>query len=161
MLLDANNQAGLAELKVLSIGGCQLNALDQTISLNTSSGPANLLIEANTGGGSDGEVICFYGFQNLSDESLKTNLRPVSAEEAQQCFDGVEATFYDRLDGPANQVGFVAQQVEASGPLGKSLYRELMTLDYQRMTAVLWQVCKGLQKRLDKLEKKKGRKSED
>ena len=162
VLLDSNNQAGLAELKVLSIGGCQLNALDQTIALNTSSGPANLLIEANTGGGSDGEVICFYGFQNLSDESLKTNLRPVLAEEAQQCFDGVEATFYDRLDGPANQVGFVAQQVEASGPLGKSLCklkkfedRELMTLDYQRMTAVLWQVCKSLQRRLEKLEKKK------
>ena len=33
MLLDSNNQAGLAELKVLSIGGCQLNALDQTIAL--------------------------------------------------------------------------------------------------------------------------------
>eukprot|EP00439_Symbiodinium_sp_Y106_P035638 s6685_g4.t1 len=94
VLLDANNQAGLAELKVLSIGGCQLNALDPTISLNTSSGPANLLIEANTGGGSDGEVICFYGFQNLSGESLKTNLRAV---------------------------GFVAQHVEASGALGKSL----------------------------------------
>ena len=162
VLLDSNNQAGLAELKVLSIGGCQLNALDQTIALNTSSGPANLLIEANTGGGSDGEVICFYGFQNLSDESLKTNLRPVLAEEAQQCFDGVEATFYDRVDGPANQVGFVAQQVEASGTLGKSLCklkkfedRELMTLDYQRMTAVLWQVCKSLQRRLEKLEKKK------
>ncbi len=112
--------------------------------------------------GSDGEVICFYGFQNLSDESLKTNLRPVLAEEAQQCFDGVEATFYDRVDGPANQVGFVAQQVEASGTLGKSLCklkkfedRELMTLDYQRMTAVLWQVCKSLQRRLEKLEKKK------
>ena len=119
VLLDSNNQAGLAELKVLSIGGCQLNAPDQTIALNTSSGPANLLIEANTGGGSDGEVICFYGFQNLSDESLKTNLRPVLAEEAQQCFDGVEATFYDRVDGPANQVGFVAQQVEASGDSGQ------------------------------------------
>ena len=84
------------------------------------------------------------------------------AEEAQQCFDNVEATFYDRVDGPANQVGFVAQQVEASGTLGKSLCklkkfedRELMTLDYQRMTAVLWQVCKSLQRRLEKLEKKK------
>ena len=167
VLLDANNQAGLAELKVLSSGGCQLNALDQTISLNTSSGPANLLIEANTGGGSDGEVICFYGFQNLSDESLKTNLRPVPAEQVQEAFNAVEAQYYDRVDGPANQVGFVAQQVEASGALGKRLCkvkrfedRELMTLDYQRMTAVLWQVCKGLQKRIEKLEKKKGRKDD-
>eukprot|EP00439_Symbiodinium_sp_Y106_P028184 s5222_g3.t1 len=56
-----------------------------------------------------------------------------------------EAQYYDRIDGLANQVGFVAQQVEASGPwaraceLKKFEDRELMTLDYQRMTAVLWQ----------------------
>ena len=43
------------------------------------------------------------------------------AEEAQEAFDAVEAQYYDRVDGPANQVGFVAQQVEASGALGKSL----------------------------------------
>ena len=86
------------------------------------------------------------------------------AEEAQEAFDGVEATYYDPVDGPSNQVGFVAQQVEASGALGKRLCklkrfddRELMTLDYQRMTAVLWQVCKGLQNRIEKLEKKKRR----
>ena len=64
-----------------------------------------------------------------------------------------EAQYYDRIDGLANQVGFVAQQVEASGPwaraceLKKFEDRELMTLDYQRMTAVLWQVCKGMQQR--------------
>ena len=28
-----------------------------------------------------------------------------------------EAQYYDRIDGSANQVGFVAQQVEASGPV--------------------------------------------
>ena len=94
VLLDANNQAGLAELKVLAGGGCQLNALDQT------SGPANLLIEANTGSGSDGELIAFRGVRRPTRPSMP---------------------YYDRVEGPANQVGFVAQQVEASGPLGKSL----------------------------------------
>ena len=56
----------------------------------------------------------------------------------------------------------MAQEVEASGPLGNSFCklkifedRELMTLDYQRMTAVLWQTCKNLQRRVERLEKKK------
>jgi len=31
----------------------------------------------------------------------------------------------------------------------------LLTLNYQRMVAVLWGVCKDLQKRVEKLEKKK------
>ena len=66
------------------------------------------------------------------------------------------------MDGAAKQTGFVAQEVYKSGPLNKSFCklknfedRELMTLDYQRMTAVLWQTCKSLQRRIEKLEKKK------
>ena len=42
LLLDSNNQAGVAELLVLSGGGAQLNALDQFIAFNTTSGLANL-----------------------------------------------------------------------------------------------------------------------
>ena len=74
----------------------------------------------------------------------------------------MEARSYDRVDGAAKQTGFVAQEVYKSGPLGKSFCklktfedRELMTLDYQRMTAVLWQTCKSLQQRIEKLERKK------
>ena len=33
--------------------------------------------------------------------------------------------------------------------------RELMTLDYQKLNVVLWGVVKSLQKRVEKLEKKK------
>ena len=150
------------ELVALANGGVQLNALNQNIVLNTTGGTANLLIEPNTGGGNDGEVICFYGFQNLSDARLKTNVQPLSTAEAQELFDKVEARSYDRVDGAAKQTGFVAQEVYESGALGKSFCklrnfeeRELMTLDYQRMTAVLWQTCKSLQRRIEKLEKKK------
>ena len=162
LLATQNSAGGSGEMVALANGGLQLNALNQNIALNTTGGTANLVIEPNTGGASNGEVICFYGFQNLSDERLKTNVQPLSATEAQELFDGVEARSYDRVDGAAQQTGFVAQEVYKSGPLGKSFCklknfedRELMTLDYQRMTAVLWQTCKSLQQRIEKLEKKK------
>ena len=58
--------------------------------------------------------------------------------------------------------GFVAQDVQASGKLGATMRksknldgRELMTLDYQKLSVVLWGVVKSLQKRVEKLEKKK------
>ena len=38
--------------------------------------------------------------------------------------------------------------------------RELMGLDYQKLSVVLWGVVKKLQKRVEKLEKKKGRKGD-
>ena len=50
LLLDANNQAGVAELKVLAGGNCELNAQFQFISFNTTNGIANLAIEPNIGG---------------------------------------------------------------------------------------------------------------
>ena len=125
-----------------------MNALDQFISLNTTSGLANLAIEPNTGGsGNNGEVIVNYGFVNLSDRSLKTNLRPIPRDQAQETFNQLEPLYYDRIDGSKDQLGFVAQDVEAAGPLGKALCRtkilgdrELMALDYQKMFVVLWGV---------------------
>ena len=74
VLLDANNQAGVAELKVRAGGNCELNALFQFISFNTTNGLANLAIEPNM---NDGEVIFGYGFVNLSDRSLKENVRAI------------------------------------------------------------------------------------
>ena len=136
LLTTQNSAGGSGELVALANGGVQLNALNQNIALNTTGGTANLVIEPNTGGASNGEVICFYGFHNLSDARLKTNVQPLSATEAQELFDGVEARSYDRVDGAAKQTGFVAQEVYESGSLGKSFCklknfedRELMTLD--------------------------------
>ena len=69
---------------------------------------------------------------------------------------------YDRIDGGKGQIGFVAQDVQASGKLGATMCktknldgRELMTLDCQKLSVVLWGVVKSLQKRVEKLEKKK------
>ena len=75
-----NAPAGLP----LANGGVQLNALNQFISLNTTSGIANLAVEPNTGGSSNGEVIFGYGHLNASDRRLKTNIRRVPEQHVQR-----------------------------------------------------------------------------
>ena len=150
LLLDANNQNGVAELKALEGGGVQLNTLFQFMSFNTTNGLANLAIEPNIGGSNDGEVIFGSGFVNLSDRALKENVRAIPEEELQQTFDAVEPQLYDRIGAGKDQIGFVAQDVQASGK----------ALDYQKLSVVLWGIVKKLQKRVEKLEKKKGRKDD-
>ena len=168
LLLGSNNQGGLAELKALAGGGVQLNSFQQFISFNNTTGLANLAIEPNIGGSNDGEVIFGYGFVNLSDRALKENVRAIPEEELQETFDAVEPQLFDRVDGGKEQIGFVAQDVQASGKLGATMCktknldgRELMALDYQKLSVVLWGVVKKLQKRVEALEKKKKRKDSD
>ncbi|OLP87594.1 hypothetical protein AK812_SmicGene31190 [Symbiodinium microadriaticum] len=64
--------------------------------------------------------------------------------------------------GIAGAAALNHQDVQASGKLGATMCktknldgRELMTLDYQKLSVVLWGVVKSLQKRVEKLEKKK------
>ena len=142
------------ELKALAGGGAQMNTLFQFMSFNTTNGLANLAIEPNIGGSNNGELIFGYGFVNLSDKALKRNVRDLSEKELQETFDAVEPRMYDRIEGGKDQIGFT--------PLGERVCktknldgRELMTLDYQKLNVVLWGVVKSLQKRVEKLEKKK------
>ena len=167
LLLDSNNQNGVAELVVLSGGGVQLNSFQQFISFNNTSGLANMAIEPNIGGQNNGEVIFAYGFTNLSDRAVKENIRAIPEKELQETFDAVDPQVYDRIGGGKEQIGFVAQDVQASGKLGATMCktknldgRELMALDYQKLSVVLWGVVKKLQKRVERLEKKKGRKGD-
>ncbi|CAE7203396.1 unnamed protein product [Symbiodinium sp. CCMP2592] len=58
LFLGTQNNApagGKCELVALANGGAQLNALNQFISMNTTSGLANLAIEPNSGGTNNGE----------------------------------------------------------------------------------------------------------
>ena len=147
LFLSTQNNAptgGRGELVALANGGVQLNALNQFISLNTTSDLANLAVEPNTGGSSNGELIFGYGFVNLSDKALKTNVRDLSEKELQETFDAVEPRIYDRIEGGKDQIGFIAQEVQAT-PLGERVCktknldgRDLMTLDYQKLNVVLW-----------------------
>ena len=166
LFLSTQNNApagGRGELVALANGGVQLNALNQFISLNTTSGIANLAVEPNTGGSSNGEVIFGYGHLNASDRRLKTNIRRVPEQHVQRLFDEVEPQYYDRIGGAKDQLGFIAQDVQAAGKLGETLCKtmsgeeELLALDYQKLSVVLWGVVKSLQRRVEKLEKKRGR----
>ena len=166
LFLSTQNNApagGRGELVALANGGVQLNALNQFISLNTTSGLANLAVEPNTRGSSNGEVIFGYGHLNASDRRLKTNIRRVPEQHVQRLFDAVEPQYYDRIGGGKDQLGFIAQDVQAAGKLGETLCKtmsgeeELLALDYQKLSVVLWGVVKSLQKRVEKLEKKRGR----
>ena len=87
LILDSNAQNGVVELKALAGGGVQMNTIFQFMSFNTTNGLANLAIEPNIGGSNNGELIFGYGFVNLSDKALKTNVRDLSEKELQETFD--------------------------------------------------------------------------
>ena len=114
LILDSNAQNGVVELKALAGGGVQMNTIFQFMSFNTTNGLANLAIEPNIGGSNNGELIFGYGFVNLSDKALKTNVRDLSEKELQETFDAVEPRMYDRIEGGKDQIGFIAQEVQAT-----------------------------------------------
>ena len=143
---------------MLAAGGFQVNAQGQTMSLNNQAGIAPLVI------GTNGTVTANYGFVNLSDERVKKNLRAATPEELAEAFDGLQAHWYDRSDvAQQNQLGFMAQEVKALGPVGEALTAniaaedgtELVGLDYARLSCVLWGAVKTLQARVEALEAKK------
>ena len=157
--MTANGGTGLAQLEASPFGGCTLYAPGQEIWLqNRVSGQAPLIVET------DSDVTVTYGFNNLSDSKVKANIRDADTEWLQSIFDHAEPKRYDRTDiDHRDRLGFLAQDFLDTGVTGKT-YREgeeLMTLDYSRLTAVLWGVVKRLQKRVEELEKKKKKKKDD
>ena len=124
LLVACNAGSGSAS----SAGGVQLYAQDQAIFLRTAAtGPTNLIVESNTGGANDGEVICNYGFQNLSDEKLKHSVEPAGLEELQQVFDTVAPKWYRRTEGSQKRtLGFIANEVRETGPVGQALCGKLV-----------------------------------
>ena len=131
---------------------CTLNAPGQQILLQNQVGTAPVVVET------DGDLTYNYGLNALSDARLKQNIREAHLEELQAIFDGAAPKCYDRTDVPhKSRLGFVAQDFEGAGITGTARRegQELMTLDFSRLTAVLWGVCKRLQARVDALEKPK------
>ena len=150
--LDANNSTGLVRLEAASAGGCTLDAPNQEIWLqNRTSGAAPLVIET------DSDVTVNYGFNNLSDAKVKENIRDADLGELLAIFNAATPKRYDRVDvSHKGRLGFLAQDFELAGVTGKTRRgeQELLTLDYGRLTAVLWGVCKSLQNRIEALETK-------
>ena len=151
--LDANTATGFAQLEVAPTGNCTLNVPGQEIWLqNRLTGQAPLIVETN------GIVTTAYGQNDLSDEKVKQNIRHADLDELQAIFDRAAPKRYDRADvDQKDRLGFLAQDLQHGGVTGKTMWggKELLTLDYGKLTAVLWGVCKKLQARVEALEKPK------
>ena len=109
--------------------------------------------------------MCNTSFTNNSDSKLKDKQRTADAGQLQAIFDGVEVKSYERNDlDNQERTGFIAQELEALLPescrhiVGEGTMeteageQTIKTVDYARLTTILWSVCKGLQRRLDALE---------
>ena len=117
-----------------------------------------------------GHVSFMGGSTNVSDASLKTAPVDASTQECLQMLRSVSARTYERIDlePGKSRIGFIAQEVRDAAPqafgglLGTSSHsgdrgdaeREILTLDYARLSAVLWQATRSLLARVEALEEK-------
>ena len=113
----------------------------------------------------------FYrGHGDASDRSLKGDAQDANTGDCLDMLRQASAKTYQRTDmpGTGSRLGFIAQDVEAACPsawsnlVGTSQYSkeqrgaetEIKTLDYARLTAVLWQCTRNLLARVEALEAK-------
>ena len=90
-----------------------------------------------------------------------------SSEDALAMLKAVSARTYERVDlASGSRLGFIAQEVEAACPsawgnmVGTTQVaasrggpeQTIKTLDYARLSAVLWQCCRSLLSRVEALE---------
>jgi hypothetical protein len=103
---------------------------------------------------------------------LKTEPIDANTQDSLNMLKAVSARTYERIDKPGSgtRIGFIAQEVQASLPaefanlVGKAKYTanpdeeeepmEILTVDYARLVAPLWQCCKNLLSRVEELESK-------
>jgi hypothetical protein len=109
------------------------------------------------------------GYGSLSDESLKENVAEADEEACLAMLRGVAPKTYERTDMPGQRLGFIAQDLSSNCPpefaniCGEADNADidghvdedqprLQTVDYARLSAVLWGVCRNLDARLRALE---------
>ena len=112
-----------------------------------------------------GYVHFYAGHGDASDQSLKSTPVDANIDDCINIVKNVSARTYNRLDiGEAKRIGFIAQEVRDALPIefanimNKAPYgsgeneHAILTLDYARLTAVLWQSTKSLLARIETLE---------
>ena len=134
--------------------------------VNSSGTSATVLTFSST----NQNVVCASNISSNSDRALKDNEMPITAAEAGQIIDTVEAKKYTRNDTGEDRHGFIAQDLEAacSAPFfahivgstpatdaeGEQLEgaAETKTVDYSRLVAILWTTVRDLRNRVQELE---------
>ena len=114
-------------------------------------------------------VVCAGNISSNSDRALKDNETPITVAEAGLIIDTVEAKKYMRNDTGEERHGFIAQDLEAActgnfahivGSIpatddeGEEIEgaAETKTVDYSRLTALLWTTVRDLRSRVQALE---------
>ena len=150
-----NGSGSNGSLRALESGSeVQLQATSQTISLQNQTGAFQAPVVVQT----NGLLVANYGLQNNSDSNIKANQQPTPLAHLKAVFDAVEVKSYTRTDmpQPEDRIGFIAQEILASGTSGPKFAsmqeNGLYGLDYSRLTCVLWGVCKLLEQRIAILE---------
>ena len=97
------------------------------------------------------------GYISSSDESIKENIEDADTAAALAMLDTVSARTYQRTDITGNRLGFVAQEVEALCPpewanVVHTQEDGLLSIDYSRISCILWQICKNQEERIKALE---------
>ena len=106
-----------------------------------------------------GSITSTSSITTHSDRSIKTEIEDLDATEAQALFDKVKPKRYKRTDMETDKfrIGFLAQDFIsdfAPNLIGEEPKDSLKTLDYGRLTCILWQICKNMQSRIAALEAK-------
>ena len=142
-----------------------LNPVQTGLQLYTANGGKGLVYDIHY---TTGHVSFTGGQSTVSDASLKTEPKHANTEECLQMLRSVSARTYERIDlePGKSRIGFIAQEVRDAAPqafgglLGTSSHssnrgdaeREILTLDYARLSAVLWQATRSLLARVEALE---------
>ena len=93
-------------------------------------------------------------FTSLSDETQKTNIRPI--ENALELVTQINGVYYDWKDGHnSSSIGVIAQEIEKVIPeVVTTNDRGLKTVSYGNLIGVLIEAIKEQQIRIEELEKK-------
>ena len=121
--------------------------------------------------GTNGYMTFMQGHGNSSDRKLKDSIEDMNENDAIQVLKSVSAKTYTRIDMNDNKkrAGFIAQDFQnLPDSLGENFVEtvtrridkdtdnteEILTLDYDRTSVLLWQCCKNLLARVEALEAK-------
>lgn len=144
--VDCYNTSGTA---IAYIGSNNTSGGSGQLNLSDSSGSATIQAE-----GSSGNIWCVRVNQSSS-RKLKTNIQPITSEEANKLFELTPVTFDFKNEALGkDQRGFIAEDVEQIIPQIVSTVGDKKSIDYTEIIPYLVKVIQVQEERIKKLEDK-------
>jgi len=144
-----------------SDGGATFRVIDKDADLVTFE-----MLQSSWNGVFRGDVIAYGSMSSLSDKRIKTNIEPYENVLDKLCTLGVYS--YNKITAPKDkkdrkEIGVIAQEVQevfpelvgnekVSKPSSAGGLEEVLTVDYEHLTAILLQSIKELRDELNDLK---------